>query len=193
MNEMTLLKAIGDISDIYVEEALPASLKTKEKRSIWLDLRLLAPAFCLLLAAVLILPYLRNDTDTPAGPQVVTGGPGDTAGTLGFELHAPDTWLDSEEPVYSVIAGTIAEASYRAGDKEVLNIRKAAGNDDISGDYNEYENETVLILDGLDITCRGNDDLWNLLLWTKGGYTYAAGIPDGIRTEDIAELVSSIE
>ena len=92
-----------------------------------------------------------------------------------------------------MIAGTIAEASYRAGDKEVLNIRKAAGNDDISGDYNEYENETVLILDGLSITCRGNNDLWNLLLWTKDGYTYAAGIPDGIRTEDIAELVSSIE
>ncbi|MCR5795994.1 MAG: hypothetical protein K6G61_11695 [Solobacterium sp.] len=193
MNEMTLLKAIGDINDIYVEEALPASLKTKEKRSVWLDLRLLAPAFCLILAAVLFLPPLMNDQRVPAGPDVLTGGPGDTAGTAGFELHAPDTYQNSEEPVYSVIAGTIVEASYHAGDKEVLNIRKAAGSDDISGDYSEYENETVLILDQLDITCRGNGGSWNLLLWTKDGYTYAVGIPDGIRTEDIAELVSSID
>lgn len=193
MNDMTLLKAVGDISDVYVEEALPASLKVKERKPLWLNMRLLASAAVVLIAAVFAVQYFHKEPVTLVNPEIECGGFTEASGITGFELIVPEAYMNSDDTVIHVIAEKITEAVFYEGDREILCIRKAKGNDDISGDYTVYENETVLSFDQLDVTCRGDGDLWNLLMWTKDGYTYSVSTPEGITSEEAAELVTSIK
>ncbi len=61
--------------------------------------------------------------------------------------------------------------------KEGYRIRKQAGEDDISGDYNEYsEIMEQEVEGGRIVTLKGNDGAVYCMTWTDGGYSYAVDI-----------------
>lgn len=61
--------------------------------------------------------------------------------------------------------------------KEGYRIRKAAGDEDISGDYNEYSEVMEQEMeDGRMVTLKGNDGAVYCVTWTDGGYSYAIDI-----------------
>ena len=98
----------------------------------------------------------------------------------GFSLSVPSTpdWVAVLED-----SGMI-QADYESG----MYIRKASGNGDISGDYNEYTQvETVG-----GVTIKGENGVFSLAIWKKDGYTYAVGVSEALSQADMLALVAEI-
>lgn len=76
-------------------------------------------------------------------------------------------------------------------------IRKAAGSNDISGDYNEYAQTRSLSLGKADTTVTvkgGTDGAINLATWVKDGYAYSLGAYDGapLSEKELAAIFEQI-
>ena len=104
---------------------------------------------------------------------------------VGFTLTLPGSIVPEN---YVVISGDTLEVDFDGG-----YIRKAMGNEDISGDYNEYDAIKTETADGKDVTLKGNGGKVMLAVWTDGGYTYCAGVADGMAEADMLSLVTAIK
>lgn len=118
---------------------------------------------------------------------------GQAARAAGFELTAPGTVNGSDSRVYQAIEGDLLEVIYRRGEDEAARVRKAQGGEDISGDYNVYDQVSAVDVDGLSVTMKGENNLVKLAIWTGGGYTYAVSVTGGISTSGMTALVSAIQ
>lgn len=119
----------------------------------------------------------------------------EAAKAAGFEFSVPDTIPGYENRQFRAIEQELIEVIYSNGDENpnALLIRKAAGSDDISGDFNEYaENNTVSVND-LEVTTKGNDGTVNVAIWTNNGYTFAITTDNSMSGEQISELIKSIQ
>lgn len=122
----------------------------------------------------------------------------------GFTLDAPESIGTCGTLSYQVCdAGTddaMIQVSYTTSeDSDIYSyvIRKAAGSDDISGDYNDYPQQRNMFLgaDETEVWAQGGTDgTINLVTWTKGEYTYSLGAYNGASmTEDeVAEIFNQI-
>jgi ABC-type glycerol-3-phosphate transport system substrate-binding protein len=90
----------------------------------------------------------------------------------------PGGWTESDEPemteelkeIFEIATEDLIDVTYTDKDGNALmQIRKAAGEDDISGDYNEYVKEkTIRLSDGTKVTLRGDkENAWSVAVWTK--------------------------
>lgn len=73
-------------------------------------------------------------------------------------------------------------------------IRKSVGNEDISGDYTTYSQNTTTMIDGAQVTAKGDDGKIRLATWTKGKYTYSIGFyyDSGISSDELSGYITSI-
>ena len=121
----------------------------------------------------------------------------DAAQAAGFDLTAPDEISGCSERLYRVLdadGDVMFEIIYQRGEEdEAARIRKAPGADDISGDYNEYEETETADIGGASVTMKGADGLVNLATWTNGDYSYALSAADGLSQSDAAALVAEIQ
>lgn len=78
------------------------------------------------------------------------------------------------------------------GDVQVL-ICKAAGSDDITGDYNDYSETDTAEANGSTVTLRGEDGMVKAASWQKDGYTYAIDATEGLPAETVLKLVEETE
>lgn len=93
----------------------------------------------------------------------------------GFEISLPEKMPKGfTQNEICVIENNMIEVNYKNGDDEIY-IRKAKGNEDISGDYNEYNEKNTITVGDLNVTMRGNDDMIHVVIWNDGDYTYAIG------------------
>ena len=97
----------------------------------------------------------------------------------GFTLelsHTPET--------VSVLDNTMIEANMENG----ICVRKAAGSEDISGDYNRYpESRTV---NG--VTLKGTGNAVSLAIWNTQGYTYSVSVREPVSQAQMLELIANI-
>lgn len=132
----------------------------------------------------------------------------------GFEFSVPDTISGYENRQFMTIGQEIIQALYSNEDElsqlsdDELNdinweevdftsndlcIRKSVGNDDISGDYNEYAEINTISINNLEITTKGNEDTVNVAIWTNNGYTFAITTNNSMSSEQLSELIKSIQ
>jgi len=76
------------------------------------------------------------------------------------------------------IPGNLIQARYSDGTHEIM-IRKAAGEGDISGDYNVYPSDETVEYDGRTIAIRGCNTKVNVITWTEDGFSYAIDAESG--------------
>ena len=103
---------------------------------------------------------------------------------VGFTLTLPGS-VTPENCI--VISGITLEVVFDGG-----YIRKAQGNEDISGDYNEYDAVKTETSDGKEVTLKGNAGKVMLAVWTEGDYAYCVGVTDGMAEADMLSLVNEI-
>ena len=96
----------------------------------------------------------------------------------GFE---PTVIRAAENDMIEAIAGN---------DENEIRIRKANGNEDISGNYNEYAEVQEIEIDTKNVTIKGNDGVINVATWTDGEYTYSIGTTSGLSVDEITTLVA---
>lgn len=93
------------------------------------------------------------------------------------------------------IKDDMVQVFYENGESELL-VRKAKGNQDISGDYNQYSENSTMTVDGLEVSTRGNNGKVNVATWVNGEYTYSVGLykdESGLDTDTMKDIVSIIK
>ena len=184
-----LLYAMSEIDDAYIEAALSFTPRVKKPST-----KLIFPAMkrvALAMVAFLVMGvslYYLSDFTEDAPPMIEEATPYQEVGSLqaasslaGFEMIVPKTKTSEYEVAYLVYHGdgiAMIEVNYKAenGTDRGYYVRKAKGNEDISGDYNTYASTDIEKRDGRVITLKGNDDKWSLATWSANGYSYAIGL-----------------
>ncbi len=128
----------------------------------------------------------------------------------GFSFTVPEGVVideaDYAQYYYSVISGDPLEVRYGTSGDEVCYMRKAAaqaGVEDISGDYNVYDDvktEDIVLEDGrtAEVTLKGKDGSFYLATWQlkgtedNGVWNYAIGTR-ALSEGDLLELVKMVE
>lgn len=201
-----LLYAMSEIDDAYIEAALSFTPKVKKPST-----KLTFPAMkrvALAMAAFLVMGvslYYLSDFTEDAPPMIEEATPYQEVGSLqaasslaGFEMIVPKTKTSEYEVAYLVYHGdgiAMIEVNYKAenGTDRGYYVRKAKGNEDISGDYNTYASTDIEKRDGRVITLKGNDDKWSLATWSANGYSYAIGLQNqSMDKETILALVKEV-
>ena len=115
----------------------------------------------------------------------------DAAETSGFTLELPEALTQKGEPVIQAIEGTLISVSYPDGKGEII-VRKGSGEEDVSGDFNVYEEQSTAEADGTEVTLRGNGGLVNLAIWQRDGFSYSLSFSEGIAADEIVGLIAGI-
>lgn len=210
MKEMRLMQIIGDIDEKYIDEAAPAEQKKKAMRfTPWVRYASIAACAMLVIGVGIfaITQHSGNIIDTPAQSEeadssdfVQSGNPyaeydtlEEAENTIGFEISVPDSYGGYTEPYYAVIEGKILEVQYYNGDDRGIIIRKSRGSEDLSGDFNEFDNITETEVNGNTVTIKGNGDEFSLALWVSGDYSYSVSVSSGISENALKEIIEKIK
>ena len=202
MKPMTLLQAMGDIPDEYIESALPGRQKKETGKVISIFRRRefmgLAAAALLLILAFTLAPGLFRPAEDPgqeqtANPFVTYQSLEEAEKAAGFALHVPESFEGAARREIAVIDGRIIDVTYLDGeDNRILTIRKGTGEEDICGDYNEYTKEAVMDLGGLSVTVKGGEDRIFLALWQEGDYSYTVSFDEGGTEDQLKEIIHMV-
>lgn len=125
----------------------------------------------------------------------------EAAEKAGFEISVPDAPSEYPDRIIRVIEGEMIEVVYADNAKttedavyEGFRIRKAAGTDDVSGDYNDYADEKTVTVGEYSVTLRGDGETWAVAVWTSNGYSYAVDAQDNPLTEEaMTELIDAVK
>ena len=187
--EFQFLHSLNDIDDSLIDEAN----KFKEHKFPSLSKFKLVPilsfSMCLLLLFVFISNKPKNDTSDVlvTNPMSEIHSLDEAHSQLGYSLSIPD--IENTTKEYYLI-NTIIEVRYISHDEEKYVIRKDIGSEDCSGIYTTYEETKTISSNGINITIRGNNNLYYLATWTSNDYTYSFYTVDGL---DETTLLSYIE
>lgn len=97
----------------------------------------------------------------------------DARQAAGFEMTAPKSIDGYPDISYAVIANDLIQITYHADENHYICIRKGIGSEDISGDYNVYEEQSTQTVNGRRITFKGNHGTAGLAVWSDGCYAYS--------------------
>lgn len=132
-----------------------------------------------------------NDVQIP-NPFVDCESMEDAKKIAGIDMEVPDEITGYDKAVIQAVENDVIQVIYESGEDRIL-IRKAAGSEDISGDYNVYEKETEYTVDNVTITCKSNDNKNYVIMWTDGDFTYAIDSDAGIDEELTQQLVKLVK
>ncbi|QFJ55993.1 hypothetical protein [Pseudobutyrivibrio xylanivorans] len=131
---------------------------------------------------------------TIANPIVEYNSLKELCDAAGFEIKELDNLpFKITSTSYTLIAGETAQIIYYGeGDNEIC-YRKALGSEDISGDYNTYNYQDTLEVNGNTITLKGTEaNLFNLALWQDSTYTYSLYVTPNCSRDVYENMISSI-
>lgn len=97
-----------------------------------------------------------------------------------------------KETLYFSYDDTLAEIRYTGENQEVY-FRKSQGDEDNSGVYNAYTQETTITVADTEITCKGENDTYELAIWQKDGYSYSISLETGIGLEELQAMIETVE
>lgn len=111
----------------------------------------------------------------------------------GFDMTAPESMEGYDAPIYRVMNAELLEVLYQSAAGEVR-IRKAVGEEDISGDHNTYEETQTIATPGEDgvVTMAGSGGAVACATWHSGAYTYAITADPGLDVPAVADLVNAV-
>ena len=112
----------------------------------------------------------------------------DLVKAVGFDVTLPAVDKAYQETAFIDISGETADVRFADGE-DTITFRKAKGSDDISGDYNTYNENKTITVKGVSVSVKGNDGI-NTTTWQKDGFTYSFS-SDKAMTQDA--LVKAIE
>ena len=121
----------------------------------------------------------RNELSQIANPFRECADLDEAAGVAGFDLNLPDDLIPGSGRMISALQDEMIQVIFFNGDdhdpsEEILRIRKAAGDRDITGDHEDHAYEDILDISGYEVTVRGeSSDNISTALWKNDGYTYA--------------------
>ena len=132
----------------------------------------------------------EDDVQIPS-PFIDCSSLAEASQVAGFGVRAPKSVGDYDRASISAIDGELIDILYESGD-DTVRVRKGAGTEDISGDYNSYAETAVSEVDGMDVTMKGDGGRVSLAVWTSGEYTYSVSASAGMSRTEMADLIREI-
>lgn len=168
--------------------------------------RYLATAACLILiitSGIFYRHHQPNTTtpDTQNPDEFVLSGNSiqelnsleDLSNAVGFDIKTPQYLPFTPSGTnYLSYFGDMAEINY-SNTASTASFRMAVGDDDISGDYNEYDNVKIAKITGITVTLKGNTDGYSLAIWQSDGYTYALSLSEEVSENEWVKILESIQ
>lgn len=111
----------------------------------------------------------------------------------GFQLRTPDEINGVKAAAFRNLDQELLEVIYLDGETEMARVRKGTGNEDISGDYNEYSDVKDVDVNGKTVTIKGTADGYVLAVWNDGGYAYAVSVEKPLSQEELTGLVEQVQ
>ena len=111
------------------------------------------------------------------------------AGLAGFDITVPGKFDGYPNKVVQAVEKSMIQVMYFDGDpsaedSSMVMVRKGTGNEDISGDYNEYAEKETVNMHGVDVQLRGENGLVYSAIWTWNGYSFAINADKGLGRRD---------
>ena len=188
MKSIDLLRAINDIDDKYIEEAMPLAYKKEKHFGI---LRYMPAFFGLVLVAVVGVRLINmnavDDNVQVVNPLTEYNSLFDAEESVGFKLGIDLS--DYDNLSYVVINNEILEITYSDSDNNLI-LRKAKGSEDISGDFNTYDVSDDVSVNGVDVSIDQSGN--NILVrFVYDGYSYSLS-SNYLDSDQMLEFVESI-
>lgn len=166
----------------------------------------LSAAACavVLIAGAMVFPGLLNRTgglpeQTANPPLLVAPAIADFASArelsaaVGFEIRDLTVLpFEVESAKYQSNSNLFAQITYTGADRQAV-YRKAAGNQDISGDYNVYDTVGEAQAGGSAVTLKGNGGVYSLAVWSDGTYSYSLSLDRGVSNAEWENIFSENE
>ena len=112
----------------------------------------------------------------------------------GFEMTPParlPNWVTDTE--IRAMENKMIEIVYTGTEQQELRIRKANGQDDISGQYGSFDTVEEIAVNDLTVTVKGSSGKINVAIWTVGDHAFSVVSKGGMEQEHITDLISSIQ
>ncbi len=109
----------------------------------------------------------------------------------GFPLSAPERIEGYDAPLVQLMSGKMLQLIFRSGTDRIM-IRKAAGGEDISGDYDSYAETKTAYVNGADVTLKGADGMVSTAIWCANGYSYAVMSDVPMAADIMTDLIAEI-
>ena len=161
----------------------------------------IAACLVLLLIGAAALPKILENGEP--GPDVELGYPTgsitecssaeELSKAVGFTVKDPEALSDGSYSIsYINYWNEMAEIQY-SNNLQTITLRKAQGSEDISGDYNEYALIRDIDHNSIAICLKGNDELYNLAIWSYEGYSYSLYFSEGVSESDILSVIEQVQ
>jgi len=113
--------------------------------------------------------------------------------TMGLPMEVPAVPEGWEETAIRSMAGEhpLIEVLWHNGDAR-LTLRKGAGDTDVSGDYNAYDETRTADWKPNGVRLKGRDGLLFHADWTDGGFAFAIVSDEGLTEEAMRALVTGL-
>ena len=130
---------------------------------------------------------------TASSPYVEYNSVDELKENVNINAKMPDKIKSYKSYSYSVAFSNMVEIQYSNGSNNILyRLEKGEVAEDIRGDYNEYENIKKLTVDNTKVTIKGNEDTYKVAIWYKNGVNYSLSSEQGLKMEDIQNLINEI-
>ena len=117
----------------------------------------------------------------------------DAGKIAGFSFTAPDQVEGFSEKYIAAIEDDVAQVIFsKDDDKAEITFRKGAGDQDISGDYNEYESVETRQIGEKYVTVKSTDGIIYTAVWTQDGYSYSIFARTGMTEEQMNAWIQAL-
>ena len=93
---------------------------------------------------------------------------------------------------YTSYWGEMAQIDYANGGSMAC-FRQSLGEEDNSGDWNEYPAKESFTVNGCAVTLKGEADSYTLAIWRDGTYSYSLSLSAGQPASVWAELIEGVQ
>ena len=130
---------------------------------------------------------------SPFSPDIETVS--DIRNNLDYDFKIPQYVPENyENDSASLLFDSLIQISYTNGDERILyRTEKNPEENDISGDYNTYEQEDNESVNGVSATLKSNDNLCYTALWHDGDFAYSLNSSAGLEHEEMLKIIESTD
>lgn len=100
--------------------------------------------------------------------------------------------FEIESVKYTSYWGELADIEYAGSDNTAI-FRMASGDEDVSGYYGEFTSVESHMINGYDVTIKGNDGQYLLAVWQNDGYSYSVQFIEPVSQQEMFDTIQSIK
>lgn len=100
--------------------------------------------------------------------------------------------FEIESVKYTSYWGELADIEYAGSDNTAI-FRMASGDEDVSGYYGEFTSVESHMINGYDVTIKGNDGQYLLAVWQNDGYSYSVQFNEPVSQQEMFDTIQSIK